>query len=117
MFTLFALSFAFHGYVALRLLAALPDAWAWSLGAGLLASALLMPIGMMARRRFKPPAADRLTWAGMLSMGLFSSLLVATFLRDLGLLVLWLADIWLADLPWPALLDGSARAVPKRHWT
>jgi predicted MPP superfamily phosphohydrolase len=110
--SLFALSLAVHGYVALRLLAALPVPAAWVLGGWLLLSALLMPLGLVARRRWPAAVADRVTWAGMLAMGLFSSLLVATLLRDAVLLLAWLADALFADLPWPALLAVSAQAVP-----
>jgi predicted MPP superfamily phosphohydrolase len=100
--SLFGLSGLLHFYIGLRLVPALPTAWAAGLLALLLvASALLTPLGLVARRLLKPPAADRLTWAGMLAMGLFSSLLVATVLRDLVLL--------LAPASWD---QPSAIAVP-----
>ena len=56
------------------------------LGTVLVVSALLMPMGLVARRVAKAPLADWLTWAGLLCMGLFSSLFVLTVLRDVGLL-------------------------------
>ena len=85
--SLFGLSALVHFYIGLRLVPALPGAWAGALLAVLLlASTVLMPLSLVARRLLKPPAADRLTWAGMLAMGMFSSLLVATVLRDLVLL-------------------------------
>ena len=100
--SMFGLSGLLHFYIGLRLVPALPAVWAGVvLALLLLTSAILMPLGMVARRLLRPPAADRLTWAGMLAMGLFSSLLVATVLRDLLLLFA------------PAGLNGpSAVAVP-----
>jgi predicted MPP superfamily phosphohydrolase len=85
--SLFALSGLLHFYIGLRLVPALPAPWAGGLLALLLvASAALTPLGLVARRLLRAPAADRLTWVGMLAMGLFSSLLVATLVRDLLLL-------------------------------
>ena len=86
--SLFGLSGLLHLYIGIRLVPALPGPWAGGVLALLLvASAALMPLGLVARRLLRPPAADRLTWVGMLAMGLFSSLLVTTVLRDLLLLV------------------------------
>jgi predicted MPP superfamily phosphohydrolase len=100
--SLFGLSALLHLYIGLRLVPALPAAWAGGLLALLLlASTALTPLGLVARRLLRPQAADRLTWAGMLAMGLFSSLLVFTLLRDLLLLV----------VP-TSLAAGSAIAVP-----
>ena len=85
--SLFGLSGLLHLYIGLRLVQPLPGPWAgWLLAALLLASAVLMPLGLVARRLMRPPTADRLTWVGMLAMGWFSSMLVATLLRDLVLL-------------------------------
>ena len=92
--TLFGLSAVLHAYVALRLipdLAAFPAAW-FLLAAVLLASTLLIPMGLMARRIARPPLADRLGWAGLLCMGLFSTLMVLTLLRDAALGLLWAVD-------------------------
>ena len=94
--TVLALSLALHLYIGARLVPALPSpAAAAVLALFLLASAVLVPLGLLARRmlRLPQPAADRLTWAGMLCMGLFSSLLVLTFLRDLLLLGFDLAGV------------------------
>ena len=100
--SLFGLSGLLHFYIGVRLVPPLPEPWASGLLALLLvASAVLMPLGLIARRLFRPPAADRLTWAGMLAMGLFSSLFVATLVRDLMLLV--------APASW---VEPSAIAVP-----
>jgi len=61
----------------------------------------------------RQPLSDRVTWAGVLAMGYFSSLLVLTALRDALLLLAFLLS-WLlanADLS-TALLMPSAVAVP-----
>jgi uncharacterized protein len=105
--TVLALSFALHLYIGARLAPHLPWPAGLALAALLLASALLVPMSMRARRLLRPPAADRLAWAGMLFMGLFSSLLVLTFMRDLMLLLLGLAN-----LDAPQWVEHTAAAVP-----
>ncbi|HAT31450.1 MAG TPA: serine/threonine protein phosphatase [Janthinobacterium sp.] len=80
-----------HAYIGWRLLPALAlGVPGWSVGVILLTlSTLLMPLslfaGMLTHRR---TLADRLSGIGALAMGLFSSLLVLTLLRDLALAVL-----------------------------
>jgi predicted MPP superfamily phosphohydrolase len=107
--SLFGLSALLHLYIGIRLVPALPGSLAGPvLALVLLASAALTPLGLVARRLLPPPAADRLTWAGMLAMGLFSSLLVATVLRDVVLLVAALAP----GLAPADLSATSAVAVP-----
>jgi uncharacterized protein len=100
-----ALSAALHLYIGFRLVPALPAAGGWLLAAWLIASAILVPAGLLARRFMRPPAADRLTWVGMVAMGLFSSLFVLTLLRDVLLLVLALAG-------GPDLAPATGLAVP-----
>ena len=79
------LSALLHGWVGWRLAPALASvhapaaAWLWFT---LLASALLMPLGFMARRLKAAVLTTVLTWAGLLFMGLFSTLFVLTLLRD-----------------------------------
>ena len=91
----------------MRLAGDLPWSAGVALAGVLVASALLTPASLFARRLLRPPASDRLTWAGMLFMGLFSSLLVLTLLRDLVLLAARLGA------PVPAGFDAaSAAAVP-----
>jgi predicted MPP superfamily phosphohydrolase len=102
-----ALSAALHLYIGARLVPALPTAAAIVLAVLLAASTLLVPAGLMARRLAQGAAADRLTWVGMLFMGLFSSLLVLTLLRDLLLVGLGLAGATPAGLA-----ADSAIAVP-----
>ena len=90
--SLIGLSAILHLFVGLRIVPSLTgDAAPWLFALVLLASSLLMPLGLVARRFVRPPAADRLTWAGMLAMGLFSSLMVLTLLREAVLLIAWLA--------------------------
>ncbi len=93
-----------HVYVGWSLLPALHlGPTGWTLGILLLAaSALLVPLGMFARFLFSGQVlVDRISLAGTLVMGLFSTLLVLTLLREL--------------LHWamtPALITDSALAVP-----
>lgn len=51
----------------------------------LLLSWVLIPSGLRSHMIARQPMADRLAWAGLLALGIFSSLLVLTFLRDIGL--------------------------------
>lgn len=96
-------------YIGMRLL---PD-----LGLGMAGNAVgvlllgvlgaLVPVGLMSSSLRRRRWSNLVAWLGLLSMGLFSSLLVATLLRDL---------VMLALLPFgaltPALAHGSALAVP-----
>ena len=75
-----------HYYIGSRLLPALglsdtAAALAWAV---LALSVLLIPASLIARHITRPPLADRLTWAGSIAMGLFSSVLVLTTSRDLA---------------------------------
>ena len=105
---LLGLNVVVHLYVGGRLLPAFPDGMPFVLMALLMvASFLLVPMGLFARRIAKPPAADTLTWIGLLFMGLFSSLLVLTALRDVVL-----AATWLVSLAAPLAIDrDSLRTV------
>ncbi|MGZ3181688.1 MAG: metallophosphoesterase [Telluria sp.] len=98
-----------HTYIGLRLIPALglEGAGAAAAIAFLVASTVLMPAGLVATRMRDSDQADRLAWIGMLTMGLFSSLLVLTFLRDVLLLLLGAAG--LADA---ATLHATAAGVP-----
>jgi len=103
-----AITALLHGYIALRLLPDLPvpllvKALA---GAWLALSCALLPAGLLARR-ISQPWSDRLAWVGMLEMGFFSSLLVLTLVRDICLVIAWLAG-WQP----PGLASTSAAAVP-----
>ena len=104
-----------HAYVGWRLIPALAFApWLQVLVAGVLvASWLLMPMALLARRIRAQPLSDRLAWTGLLLMGLFSSLFVLTLLRDGLLSLAWLAGLALPAWGWMQALPGaSAAAVP-----
>ena len=102
---------ALHTYIGWRLLPPLQLGPAGNL-AGivfLVASCILMPAGLLARFMTRQPLADRLAWVGMVTMGLFSSLLIATLLRDLSLAIVGfalpqLAPAWRANSAWIAPL-------------
>ncbi|MFT3847498.1 MAG: metallophosphoesterase [Propionivibrio sp.] len=107
-----------HVYIGWRLLPDLPGGTgAVGAGAALLTlSLLLIPWGMSARFLIaRQPLSDRVTWAGVMAMGFFSSLLVATALRDIFLLLARVAQ-WLTANPDPLalvpLLRPTALAVP-----
>ena len=97
---LFLISSLFHAWVGWRVLPTLAVAQpvlAGLFGVLLVASALLMPMGFVARRVSRGKAGVVLTWLGLICMGLFSSLFVLTVLRD-GLLVAAWAVTWLVGL-------------------
>jgi predicted MPP superfamily phosphohydrolase len=78
-----------HLYIAARLPPAL-SLGPLATGAGIawaVASFLLIPLALFARSLENRATADRLAFAGLFMAGYFSSLLVATFLRDIALLI------------------------------
>ena len=87
--TAIALLALIHVYIGLRLLPPLPiGTTGYVIGAvALLASCLMIPLAVFARSARNPQWSDRLAWIGLTTMGLFSSLLVFTLLRDLVLLI------------------------------
>jgi hypothetical protein len=101
------LSLALHLYIAARIVPQLPSPAGLALAIVLVASAVLVPMSMMMRHTFSRRAADRLTWAGMLCMGLFSSLFVLTVMRDVLLLLLAVAHV-----SKPQWVAATAAAVP-----
>ena len=120
---LFLISSLLHAWVGWRIapalggFAAFPQGGAL-FGALLVASALLMPMGLVARRFAGGALASALTWLGLIFMGLFSSLIVLTLLRDAMLVLAWLAS-WIsalagvdADAALGAFQTWSAAAVP-----
>ncbi|MBK6296363.1 MAG: metallophosphoesterase [Rhodoferax sp.] len=87
----FVLSMLLHAWVAWRIAPALTaftpaDLLLWG---ALATSALLMPLGLMGRRVANSPLSTVLVWAGLLCMGLFSTLFVMTLLRDALLVLVW----------------------------
>jgi predicted MPP superfamily phosphohydrolase len=97
------LSALLHLYVGWRIAPELPGPAApWAFAALLLASAILIPLAFFGRRSRDRAAADRYSWAGMLALGAFSTLLVLTLLRDVLLLAAW--PFGIGSLPaWSAL--------------
>jgi hypothetical protein len=107
LFILFLLA-ALHVWIGWRIL---PDASAMTLWQGLGAlwlfiSFVLIPTGLLASGIKRQPLSDRLAWAGMLAMGMFSSLLLLSVMRELVLLVAPWVGLGTASLP-----RWSARAV------
>ncbi len=79
-----------HLYIGWRVLPDLPldNLWRAAGTLWLLASIALIPAALLLRAAVRQPWSDLLAWGGMLAMGLFSSLLVATLARDFLLLLL-----------------------------
>ncbi|MFT4048159.1 MAG: metallophosphoesterase [Solimonas sp.] len=73
-----------HGYIGAQLLPDLPIGMAGrAAGAALLAASfVLIPLSLLSTR-LRRRVGDGLIWAGLLALGLFSSLLVLTALREL----------------------------------
>ncbi|WP_151632458.1 metallophosphoesterase [Noviherbaspirillum aerium] len=118
--TLFVLALLglLHFYIGSRILPVLPIAVGWKVlgGAWLLASWFLIPASMLAHSISNRQTADRLSWAGMLALGLFSSLFVSTLLRDILLAALGMLGLYSADaVLWSAiaapLLAGTATLI------
>ncbi|WP_136417933.1 MULTISPECIES: metallophosphoesterase [Oxalobacteraceae] len=104
-----ALLAALHVYIGWRILPDLPIANAWRMAGALwlLASFMLVPTALLARSIKRQPLADRLAWAGLLALGLFSSLFVLTVFRDVGLLLAAVLAVHTESL-----VRWSAIAVP-----
>jgi predicted MPP superfamily phosphohydrolase len=88
--TVVALLALLHLYIGFRLIPAMVLGPA-GLVLGILllvASTLLVPTGLFASALKRVRFAEQLTWAGLLAMGFFSSLLVLTVLRDAVLLAM-----------------------------
>ena len=109
-----------HAYIGIRLVPDLPGAAAMTTAAItlLIVSTLLIPLGMLARFVIqRQPLSDRVSWVGVLAMGLFSSLLVLTALRDVLLLLASLLawgmarPEWASDLPMPSAVTVPALAA------
>jgi predicted MPP superfamily phosphohydrolase len=98
-----------HAYIGSRILPGLQAGAVFTAFgiAWLAASFVLIPAGLLSHAIRRQPLADRVHWAGMLALGMFSSLLVLTFVRDLVLGAAALAGAGNA-----ALATWSAAAVP-----
>jgi predicted MPP superfamily phosphohydrolase len=105
----------FHIYVGVRLIPVAPVGapLRWLAVILLIASCLVIPLGMAARNISQQPLSDRLAWAGLLGLGFFSSLLVLTFLREILLLVMRVTErVQHVTDAWPGFVAWSALAVP-----
>ncbi len=110
---LLALSALLHLYIGARLLPGWPGLWPPALlAAWLVASAVFVPVGLMARRLTPAPLSDRLAWIGFLFLGLFSSLFVLTLLRDALLLVAALLALLVPGWSGTGLAEQTALGVP-----
>jgi predicted MPP superfamily phosphohydrolase len=99
-----------HLYLGWRVAPALPGPLAAGLFTGwLIVSAALIPMAMFGRRNRRREQADRWSGAGMAALGLFSSLLVLSLLRDLSLL---LAAALGLLARWPGWPMATAVALP-----
>ncbi|MES2072881.1 MAG: metallophosphoesterase [Pseudomonadota bacterium] len=110
LFTLFTIVAAAHAFLGFSLFPALGLEGVSLLAAwlALLVSAALLPMGLLAPMMKNKEWSERLAWAGLVAMGLFSSLFVLTLLRDV--LLLPLAFVLSAE-QYPALSETSALAV------
>lgn len=110
---LLGLCLGLHLYIGARLVPHMPGGFAWALAAGLVLSAALMPLSILARRLARPPASNLLSALGLVALGLFSSLFVLTLLREALLLLTWVADA-VGALPgsFPRVRRISAQGVP-----
>ncbi len=92
--TFTALVSVLHYYIGSRLLASVawPDWVLWAGWSFLLISTLLQPVAFMARRFHNQKVRDTTSWIAMTFMGVFSSLLVLTLLRDIFLLIVAVTD-------------------------
>jgi len=101
---------ALHAWIGWRLVPALSADVTVQLlyGIYLLLSFVLIPTALLARTLRSQIWADRLTWVGMLAMGLFSSLLLLTLVREVALL---LVPLLIPTLAPQTLVQWSARVA------
>ena len=109
LFVVLSLLVLLHVYIGIRLMPDLGLGLTGTLaGTVLLAlSTALVPVGLLSSSLRRRRWSEQLAWIGLLAMGLFSSLIVSTFLRDLVLLL-----IRVAGAGSPAVNYYSALAVP-----
>lgn len=110
------ISLLLHAVIGWRVapdLASVDGALGVALWVALTVSALLVPMGFLARRIAKPPVSNVLTWMGLLCMGLFSSVLVLTLLREALLLLAGVVDwLWPQAFAWTTLQHDTALGLP-----
>lgn len=103
-----------HAYIGMRLLSPLdwPRLAVWLCWVVLALSALLQPLAFMARAGLHHVWRDVLSWVAMTVMGVFSTMLVLTLLRDVLLLgVSGLQTMYLISVDKHALEQQSAMLV------
>ena len=113
---LLLISSLLHAWVGWRIAPALATVAAFPQGVALfwallVVSALLMPMGVAARRLSQGAVATVLTWLGLLCMGLFSSLFVLTLLRDALLVLAWGAVMLAGTIGYGSLDVGNLQAL------
>ncbi|WP_034294358.1 metallophosphoesterase [Herbaspirillum sp. RV1423] len=99
---------ALHAWIGWRILPALDVDTGWQIVGGVLLvlSYFLIPAALLSRAMRNQRWADRLSWIGMLTMGLFSSLLLLTIVREVALLALPLFHAAM-----PEIVESTAWAV------
>ena len=109
LFVVLSLLVLLHVYIGIRLMPALGLGFMGMLGGTifLVLSTVLVPVGLLSSSLRRRRWSEQLAWIGLLAMGLFSSLLVSTFLRELVLLAAAVAGAGSAALDY-----YSALAVP-----
>lgn len=103
-----------HYYIGMRLLSPLlwPASVIWIGWSSLVVSTLLQPVAFLARGLSQAALRDAVSWVAMTVMGLFSSLLVFTVLRDVLLLALTgLHALHLLQIDFVALESITATAT------
>ncbi|HVF64298.1 MAG TPA: metallophosphoesterase [Casimicrobiaceae bacterium] len=111
MLRLYLLSALLHGYIGIRVLPDLAGGWPTAATAAvLIASALLVPLGFSRSRR--TASSEWIIGAGLVAVGLLSSLLMATLTRDVALLVAFLLSPWIEASSRAAFTTVTALAVP-----
>ena len=113
---LLLISSLLHAWVGWRIAPALATVAAFPQGVALfwallVVSALLMPMGVAARRLSQGAVATVLTWLGLLCMGLFSSLFVLTLLRDALLVLAWGGVMLAGTIGYGSLDVGNLQAL------
>ena len=113
---LLLISSLLHAWVGWRIAPALATVGAFPQGVALfwallVVSALLMPMGVAARRLSQGAVATVLTWLGLLCMGLFSSLFVLTLLRDALLVLAWGGVMLAGTIGYGSLDVGNLQAL------
>jgi len=112
MLRFYGLVFLLHAYLAWRLLPDMPVG-VGAMAAWLILSANLIPLALLSYRTRQESLADLLAWVGLAAIGSFSSLLVLTLMRDVGLFFASAVSGWLLDAgSLQRLRSYSAAGVP-----